>query len=185
VNFFLSRPEIIQRLFPFFERDLILGYIEERPSILYIPKLHCRAHKSPQWFLQVMFPSACSFIVFCFPLSFTTCLHGHLQLCRIFHIFIFICLKDSSSLFFCFVAFFFTWSHSACFPFVSCSCAVFLRYFCCFLACVIVCLLFLCCLSVLCLSWSISWAIWGTVIHVIILMCVVCFRLIYSTNSSH
>jgi hypothetical protein len=34
-----------------------------------------------------MFPSACSFIVCCFPLSFTTCfgLHGHLQVCRIFY----------------------------------------------------------------------------------------------------
>jgi hypothetical protein len=40
-----------------------------------------------QWVLQVMSPSACSFIVCWFPLSFTTCfsLHGHLQVCRIFH----------------------------------------------------------------------------------------------------
>jgi hypothetical protein len=61
-----------------------------------------------QWLLQVMFPSACSFIVFWFSLSFTTCfgLHGHLQVCRIFHIFIFICLKDSASLLFLFIAFF-------------------------------------------------------------------------------
>jgi hypothetical protein len=47
---------------------------------------------------------------------------------------------------FCFAAFFsafFTWSHSACFPFVFCSCAVFLLYFCCFLACVFVCLRFI------------------------------------------
>jgi hypothetical protein len=73
-----------------------------------------------------MFPSACSFVV----LVFTTCfgLHGHLQVCRILHIFIFICLKDSASLFS--VPFFFTWSHSACFPSVFCSCAVFLRYLC-------------------------------------------------------
>jgi hypothetical protein len=36
--------------------------------------------------------------------------------------------KDSASLLFWFVAFF-MWSHSACFPFVFCSCAVFLRVF--------------------------------------------------------
>jgi hypothetical protein len=84
--------------------------------------------------LQVMFPSACSFISCWFSLSFTTCfgLHGHLQVCRILHIF-----KDSASLLF------FTWSHSACFPFVFCSCAVFLRVFLCFLAYVFVCLLFI------------------------------------------
>jgi Na+/melibiose symporter-like transporter len=42
-----------------------------------------------------MSPSACSFIVCCFPLYFTTCfdLHDHLQVCRILHIF-----KDSASL---------------------------------------------------------------------------------------
>jgi hypothetical protein len=45
--------------------------------------------KKDQWLLQVMFPSACSFIVFWFSLSFTTCFgpHGHLQVCRIFRIF--------------------------------------------------------------------------------------------------
>jgi hypothetical protein len=92
-----------------------------------------------------MFPSACSFIVCWFSLSFTTCfgLHGHLQVWAILHIFIFICLNDSASLPF------FTYSHFACFPIVFCSCAVLLRYFCCFLACVFVCLLFLCCLFVL------------------------------------
>jgi hypothetical protein len=44
-----------------------------------------------------------------FPLSFTTCfgLHGHLQVCRILHIFVFICWKDSASLLFWFAAFFF------------------------------------------------------------------------------
>jgi hypothetical protein len=43
--------------------------------------LHCIV----QWVLQVMFPSACSFIVCWFPLSFTTCfgLHGHHHVCRI------------------------------------------------------------------------------------------------------
>jgi hypothetical protein len=48
-----------------------------------------------QWVLQVMFLSACSFIVCWFPLSFTTCfgLHGHLQVGRILHIFIFIYLR--------------------------------------------------------------------------------------------
>jgi hypothetical protein len=42
-----------------------------------------------------MFPSACIFIVCWFPLSFTTCLglHGHLQACRILHMFIFIYLR--------------------------------------------------------------------------------------------
>jgi hypothetical protein len=58
--------------------------------------------------LQIMFPSACSFIVFWFSLSFTTCfgLHGHLQVCRILHTFIFIFLKDFASLLFWFTAFF-------------------------------------------------------------------------------
>jgi hypothetical protein len=82
--------------------------------------------------MQVMFPSACSFIVCWFLLFFTTFfgLHGHLQVCRILHIF-----KDSASLLFWFAAFFFfTWSHSACFPFVFCSCVVFLRVVWCFLA---------------------------------------------------
>jgi predicted membrane protein len=53
--------------------------------------LHCIV----QWILQVMFPSACSFIVFWFSLSFTirSGLHGHLQVCRILHIFIFICFR--------------------------------------------------------------------------------------------
>jgi hypothetical protein len=39
---------------------------------------------------------------FWFSLSFTTCfgLNGHLQVCRILHIFIFICLKESASLLF-------------------------------------------------------------------------------------
>jgi hypothetical protein len=39
--------------------------------------LHCIV----QWVLQVMFPSACSFIVCWFSLSFSTCfgLHGHLH----------------------------------------------------------------------------------------------------------
>jgi hypothetical protein len=63
-----------------------------------------------------MSPSACSFIVCWFPLSFTTCfgLHGHLQACTILHIFIFICLRIFTSLPF------FTWSHSTCFPSVGC-----------------------------------------------------------------
>jgi hypothetical protein len=38
----------------------------------------------PQWALQVMFPSACSFIVFWFPLSKFFGLHGHLQVRRIY-----------------------------------------------------------------------------------------------------
>jgi predicted membrane protein len=84
-----------------------------------------------------MFPSACSFIVFRFSLILNTCfgLHGHHQVCRILHIFIFIRLKDSASLPF----FFLTWSYPAYFPFVFCSCAIFLLYFCCFLVCVCVC----------------------------------------------
>jgi hypothetical protein len=61
------------------------------------------------WLLQVMFPSVNSFIVFWFSLSFTACfgLHDHLEMCRILHIFIFICLKDSASMLFWFVAPFF------------------------------------------------------------------------------
>jgi hypothetical protein len=53
-----------------------------------------------QWLLQVMFPSVCSFIVFWFSLSFTTCvgLHGHLHVCRILYIYIYICLKDRKDL---------------------------------------------------------------------------------------
>jgi hypothetical protein len=88
----------------------------------------------PQWVLQVKFPSACSFIVCWFPLSFTTCfgLHGHLHVCRILHTFIFICLRILLRCFFSLSIF--TWSHSACFPFVFCSCAIFLRvFFCVFL----------------------------------------------------
>jgi hypothetical protein len=50
-----------------------------------------------------------------------------------FHIF-----KDSASLFFFCLLPFFTWSHSACFPFVFCSCAAFLRDFLCFFASVCV-----------------------------------------------
>jgi hypothetical protein len=63
-----------------------------------------------QRLLQIMFPSACSFIVFWFSLSFTTCfgLHGHLHVCRI----LFICLKDSAKLLFCFAAFFFSRIHT-------------------------------------------------------------------------
>jgi hypothetical protein len=58
-----------------------------------------------RWLLQVMFPSVCNFIVFWFSLSFTTYfgLHGHLQV-WIFDIFILICLKDSASLLFWYVA---------------------------------------------------------------------------------
>jgi hypothetical protein len=52
-----------------------------KPILYFSILLHCIVH----WLLQVMFPSACSFIVCWFPLSFTTCfgLHGHLQACRI------------------------------------------------------------------------------------------------------
>jgi hypothetical protein len=68
----------------------------------------CFQSTSVKWVMQVMFPSACSFIVCWFSLSFTTCfgLHGHLEACRILHIFIFICLKDCASLLFWFAAFF-------------------------------------------------------------------------------
>jgi hypothetical protein len=92
-----------------------------------------------------MFPSARSFIVCSFPLSFTTRfgLHGHLQVCRILHIFIyFYTFKDSVPLLFLVRCPFLTWSHSVCFPSVFCSCAVFLRvFFLCFLAYAFVCLL--------------------------------------------
>jgi hypothetical protein len=92
--------------------------------------MHCLVYAYVEWVLHVMSPSVCSFIVCWFPLYFTTCfgLHGHLQVCRILHIFMFIYLKI---LFRCFFGSlpFFTWSHSVCFPFVFCSCAVFLRVF--------------------------------------------------------
>jgi hypothetical protein len=96
-------------------------------------------HNVSELVLQVISPSVCSFIVFWFPLSFTTCfgLHGHLHVCRIFRIFIFIYLRILLR------CLFFTWSHSACFPSVSWSCAVFLRVVWCFLAYAFVCLLFI------------------------------------------
>jgi hypothetical protein len=99
------------------------------------------------WVLQVMFPSLYSFIVCWFPLFFTTCfgLHGHRQVCRILRIFIFIYLRILLRCFFFWFAAFFTWSHSACFPFVFCSCAIFLRVVWCFLAYEFVCLLFIQC----------------------------------------
>jgi hypothetical protein len=67
-----------------------------------------------------MSPSACSFIACWFPPSFTTCfgLRGHLQVCRIF--FIFMCSKDPASL----LSFHSARSH----PFRSCT--AFLRVFC-------------------------------------------------------
>jgi hypothetical protein len=67
-----------------------------------------QAMEHAQWVLQVMFPSVCSFSV------------------------IFICLKDSASLLF---SAFFHVVTLCMFPFVFFY-AVFLRYFCCFLACV-------------------------------------------------
>jgi hypothetical protein len=87
-------------------------------------------HRIVQWVLQVMFPSACCFIVCWFSLSFTTCcgLHGHLQVCRILHIVIFICLMTLLRRFFFFVRCLFSRGHTfACFSFVFCSCAVMLR----------------------------------------------------------
>jgi hypothetical protein len=66
--------------------------------------LHCIVQRV----LQVMLPSACSFIAL--SLSYTTCfgLHGHLQVCSIF---LFSCAWRS--LFRWFLPFFLTWSHSA------------------------------------------------------------------------
>jgi hypothetical protein len=91
-----------------------------------------------------MFPSVCSFIVCWFSLSFTTCfgLHGHLQVCRI------LCLRILLLCFFGSLSFFHV--VTLCFPFVFCSCAVFL--------CVFIYLFILCfllahycgCLSILC-----------------------------------
>jgi hypothetical protein len=62
------------------------------------------------WVLQVMFPSACSFIV----LVFTVSLHvsAYMAIFRCVGYFIFICFKDSASLLFS-ASFFFTWSHTA------------------------------------------------------------------------
>jgi hypothetical protein len=54
-------------------------------------------------------------------------LHGYLQVCRSLHIFIFVYLRILLRCFF--FAAFFTWPHSACFPFVFCFCAVFLRVY--------------------------------------------------------
>jgi hypothetical protein len=89
--------------------DLNMPQVSQSFILLYFSiVLHCIV----QWVLQVMFPSACRFIVLVFTV-FTTCfgLHGHLQVCRIFY---FHMLQG-----FCFVDFFFLffmWSHSACFP---------------------------------------------------------------------
>jgi hypothetical protein len=84
-----------------------------------------------------MFPSTCKLYCVGFH-CLTTCfgLQGHLQVCRIFSY----ARRILLSCFFLFAApFFFTWSHSACFSFVFCSCSVFFRYLCCFLACVFAC----------------------------------------------
>jgi hypothetical protein len=93
--------------------------------------LHCIV----QWVLQVMFPSACSFVVCWFPLSFTTCfaLHGHLQVCRILRIFISKCLRILLP---CFLGLlpFFTWSHSLCFQSVG---LVKLYYYLLFMLCLV------------------------------------------------
>jgi hypothetical protein len=58
--------------------------------------LHCIV----QWVLHIMSLSACSFIVYWFPLSFTTCfgLHGHLQECRILWSRILLCSRQHSCL---------------------------------------------------------------------------------------
>jgi hypothetical protein len=65
------------------------------PTSLQILHFSILLHCIVQWILKVMFPSAYSFILCWFSLSFTTCfgLHGHLQVCRILHIFIYLCLR--------------------------------------------------------------------------------------------
>jgi hypothetical protein len=109
----------------------------EAKYILYFSiLLHCIV----QWVLQVMFPSACRFIVCWFPLSFTTCfgLHDHLQVSKILHIFIFICLRILLRCFFWFAAFFYVVTFSICVLFLCC-------FFSCFFvsSCLCVCLLVL------------------------------------------
>jgi hypothetical protein len=90
-----------------------------------------------QWVLQVMSPSACCFIVCWFPLSFTTCfgLHGHLQVCRIFCIFIFIYLGILLRCPFFYLVTLRMFS----------ICVLFLCCFLFFFSCLCVCLLALCC----------------------------------------
>jgi hypothetical protein len=92
--------------------------------------LHCIV----QWVLQVMFPSACGFILCWFSLSFTTCfgLHDHLQVYRIFHIFIFICLRILLRCFFWFAALFHVvtlWMFLICVLFLCCFPSCFFRVF--------------------------------------------------------
>jgi hypothetical protein len=87
----------------------------------------CKSCILVQWALQVMLPSACSFIVYC--------------VFRYVGYFYFHMLEE-----FCFAAYlpFFHVVTLCMFPSVFCSCAVFLSLILLFLACVFVCLLFLC-----------------------------------------
>jgi hypothetical protein len=120
-----------------YSRCEIIGVLHKRIILYFCILLHCIV----QWVLQVMFPSAWSFIMLVF-----TVFHYTLRptwpssgFVRYFY------FRMSEG--FCFAAFFglffwglfFTWSHSARFH-LGFSCAVFLRYFCSFLACVFVCL---------------------------------------------
>jgi hypothetical protein len=87
--------------------DQQLRWLQTGFRLVYFKTFIIRRYNIAQWVLQVMFSSACSFIACWFYLSFTTffSLHGHPQVCRILHVFIFTCLRV---LLFCF---FFTWSH--------------------------------------------------------------------------
>jgi hypothetical protein len=103
-----------------------------------------------QWVLQVMFPSACSFIV----LVFTVSLHvsAYMAIFRCVGYFIFICLKDSASLLF-FLPFFQVVTlcmFSICVLFLCCFPSLF-SLFPCVCVCVCVCLL---ALSLLFVSYS-------------------------------
>jgi hypothetical protein len=80
-------------------------------------------------------PAACSFIYVGFHcLSLHVSAYTAIFRCVGFFVFILLYLRIL-------LRCLFTWSHSACFPFVFCSCAVFLRVLGCFLAYALVCLL--------------------------------------------
>jgi hypothetical protein len=98
-----------------------------------VPKMLSREPEPTKCVLQVMFPSSCSFIVSVFTVSLYVSAYMAIFKCVGYFIFI-----NLTSLLFS--AFFFTWSHSACFH-LCFFFSVFLRYFYCFLACMFVCLL--------------------------------------------
>jgi hypothetical protein len=108
------------------EEKLHLGVSEQKRVQYHWSWLHRRMINEINGLCRLCFRLLAGLLCW-FSLSFNTCFgpHGHLQVCRIFY---FHMLEG-----FCFAAFLvrcfsFTWSHSACFPFVFCSCAVFLIF---------------------------------------------------------